>query len=96
MLFFSSLSPFSDNVRVPVSKEYLLANFGFDTAENEPCKVCPLSVYSFPRSVLAGAGESSLISGKHHVDQELKELDDTEQSFQRWLRLLRQLAPSAV
>jgi hypothetical protein len=35
------------------------------------------------KSVLAGAGESSLISGKHHVDQELKELDDTEQSFQR-------------
>ena len=22
----------------------LLANFGFDTAENEPCKVCPLSL----------------------------------------------------
>merc|ERR1719197_2022992 len=29
------------------------------------------------KSVLAGAGESSLISGKHHVEQELKELDDT-------------------
>jgi len=35
------------------------------------------------KSVLAGAGESSLISGKHHVEQELKELDDTEQSFKR-------------
>ena len=51
MLFFSSLSPFSDNVRVPVSNEYLLAKFGFDTAENEPCKVCPLSAYRSPRSI---------------------------------------------
>ena len=24
------------------SNEYLLATFGFDTAENEPCKVCPI------------------------------------------------------
>ena len=31
------------------SNEYLLAKFGFDTAENEPCKVCPLSVYRSPR-----------------------------------------------
>ena len=27
----------------------LLANAGFDTAENEPSKVCPLSVYRSPR-----------------------------------------------
>ena len=27
------------------SNEYLLAKFGFDTAENKPCKVCPLSAY---------------------------------------------------
>ena len=27
----------------------VLANFGFDTAENEPCKVCLLSVYRSPR-----------------------------------------------
>ena len=31
------------------TKKYLLANFGFDTAENEPCKVCPLSVHLYPR-----------------------------------------------
>ena len=31
------------------SNAYLLAKFGFDTAENEPCKVCPLSVYRSPR-----------------------------------------------
>ena len=35
--------------RRELSKEYLLAKFGFDTAENEPCKVCPLSVYRPPR-----------------------------------------------
>ena len=39
MLFFSSLSPFSDNVRVPVSNEYLLDEIGVDTAENEPLEV---------------------------------------------------------
>ena len=32
-----------------LSNEYLLAKFGFDTAENEPFKVCPLSVYRSPR-----------------------------------------------
>ena len=31
--------------RRELSNEYLLAKFGFDTAENEPRKVCPLSVY---------------------------------------------------
>merc|ERR1719181_1515581 len=31
------------------------------------------------KAVLAGAGDVSLVSHKHHVDQELKELDDTEQ-----------------
>ena len=33
----------------------LLAKIGFDTAENEPCKVCPLSVYGSPRFVLLEA-----------------------------------------
>ena len=28
-----------------MSTKYLLANFGFDTAEYEPCKVCPLAVH---------------------------------------------------
>ena len=27
----------------------MLAKFGFDTAENKPCKVCPLSAYRSPR-----------------------------------------------
>ena len=29
--------------RRELSNAYLLANFGFDTAESKPCKVCPLS-----------------------------------------------------
>ena len=28
---------------------YLLANIGFDTAENEPCKVCPLLPLAHPQ-----------------------------------------------
>ena len=36
--------------RRELSNEYLLAKVGFDTAENEPCKVCPLSAYRSSRS----------------------------------------------
>ena len=36
--------------RRELSNAYLLAKFGFDTVENEPCKVCPLSAYRSPRS----------------------------------------------
>ena len=28
--------------------------FGFDTAENEPCKICPLSAYRSPRFISHG------------------------------------------
>ena len=35
--------------RQELSNEYLLAKIGVDTAENEPCKVCPLSAYRYPR-----------------------------------------------
>ena len=37
-------SPFSQSSFQidPNSNEYLFAKFGFDTAENEPCKVCPI------------------------------------------------------
>ena len=28
--------------RRELSNAYLIANIGFDTAENEPCKVCPI------------------------------------------------------
>ena len=36
--------------RRELSNEYLVVKIGFDTAENEPCKVCPLSVYSSLRA----------------------------------------------
>ena len=35
--------------RQELSNEYFLAKFGFDTAENQPRKVCPLSAYRSPR-----------------------------------------------
>ena len=34
-----------------VISEHLLAKCGFDTAENEPCKVCPISAYSIIKAV---------------------------------------------
>ena len=39
-----------------LQNEYLLAKFGFDTVENEPCKVCPLSAHGSPRYT-SGANE---------------------------------------
>ena len=41
--------------RRELSNAYLLAKFGFDTAENEPFQVCPLSAYRSPRCDLPGA-----------------------------------------
>ena len=32
--------------RRDLSNAYLLATFGFDTAENEPCKVCPIDEFA--------------------------------------------------
>ena len=37
--------------RRELSNEYLVAKIGFDTAEKEPSKVCPLSVYRSPRFI---------------------------------------------
>ena len=42
--------------RRELSNAYLLAKFGFNTAENEPCNVCPLSVYRSPRFDLDKSG----------------------------------------
>ena len=39
--------------RRELSNAYLLAKFGFDTAENEPCKICPPG-----RGRRAGRGEA--------------------------------------
>ena len=44
----------------------LFAKFGFDTAVNEPCKVCPLSAYRSPRFPRRDLGRSLL-----HVGREL-------------------------
>ena len=54
--------------RRELSNEYLLAKFGFDTAENEPFKVCPLFTYRSPRysrmaEMHAARGEGSKLRG---------------------------------
>ena len=48
--------------RRELSNEYLLAKIGFDTEENEPCKVCPLSVYSI--IIITDRPGASLMFGK--------------------------------
>ena len=53
------------------ANDYLLAKYGFNTAENEPCKVCPLSPYRSPRSrrwrkPLAGKPRAELLVGSFH------------------------------
>ena len=45
-----------------LSNEYLLAKFGFDTAENELSKVCPLSAYIFPRSFCPQTRDRQVVS----------------------------------
>ena len=47
--------------RREVSNAYLVAIIGFDTEENEPCKVCPLSVYISPRFLLSKSNTWSLL-----------------------------------
>ena len=45
--------------RRELSNAYLLAKIGVDTAENEPCKVCPLSVYRSPRYIQNAIDETN-------------------------------------
>ena len=60
--------------RRELSNKYLLAKFGFDTAENEPCKVCPLSAYRSPRSILE---EQPSVPMENMIDcNEVTKLDD--------------------
>ena len=42
--------------RRELSNAYFLAKFRFDTAENEPSKVCPIEPSAGPPSAAAGAG----------------------------------------
>ena len=51
--------------RRELSNEYLLAKIGVDTAENEPCKVCPLSAYRSPRYGLGDGHTSPGLPGSH-------------------------------
>ena len=60
--------------RQELSNAHLLAKFGFDTAENEPCKVCPLSAYRSPRCV---SDVLRVLSG----DDEFLELTFSEIAF---------------
>ena len=53
--------------RRELSNEYLLAKFVFDTAENEPCKVCLLSADRSPRS-LSGNEENESLAGEEEED----------------------------
>ena len=47
---------------------YLLAKLGFDTAENEPCKFCPLSVYRSPRFPLRMSEEDLATRASHGIE----------------------------
>ena len=60
--------------RRELSNEYLLAKFGFDTAENEPFQVCPLSAYRSPRF---GAGDDAWSSSNFGDDPLVEEADDS-------------------
>ena len=58
--------------RLELSNAYLLAKFGFDTAENELFQVCPLSAYRSPRF----AGLAPTLQGK--VSKEEQNSDDPQ------------------
>ena len=48
-LFFFFFFFFRRDALKELSNAYLLAKFGFDTAENEPCQVCPIEQCSSQR-----------------------------------------------
>ena len=54
--------------RRELSNAYFLAKFGFDTAENEPCKICPLSrvqiAQVFPTDVNSEDTDDASFSGR--------------------------------
>ena len=85
--------------RRELSNEYLLANFGIDTAENEPCKGCKLSAYRSPRS-----SWGRCLQCKHYVSGEVHDLEESRAAKSRfrgsngfvsqWDNLLR--CPTAI
>ena len=60
------------------SNEYLLAAFGVDTAENELCKVCPLSVQQIPQVDLALLKDDALWSLEKKLRDPTSELSKTK------------------
>ena len=65
--------------RRELSNAYLLAKIGVDTAENEPCKVCPLSVYRSPRL----SSVDSLPLGAHRSAAGRSEREETKPQQQQ-------------
>ena len=76
--------------RRELSNAYLLAKIGVDTAENEPCKVCPLSVYRSPRFGEHFVGKMVNICTyfKFRAVQKCENLLDPEQSFNNAAKLV--------
>ena len=80
---------------------FTFAKIGFDTAENEPCRVCPLSAYRSPRlswifETLDADESNSLsvdefIQGMMHVksSEQARQLFETEQNMVREIRKVR-------
>ena len=54
----------SDRSRQELSNEYLVAKFGFDTAENEPSKVCQQVAQDIRRAPAVAAWSSSTLIEK--------------------------------
>ena len=70
--------------RQELSNEYFLAKFGVDTVENEPCKVCPLSV----EDTTAKPHDGSVRSGNVGSDELMRVFkymgfNPTEEDFDR-------------
>ena len=63
------------------SNAYLLAKFGFDTAENEPFQVCPLSAYRSPR-YQQSTGYDNGWGGGGELGANLQQIDWSQQQLQ--------------
>ena len=79
--------------RRELSNAYLLAKFGFDTAENEPFQVCPLSASPDPPGVGNGASVKSVdgtsyrwgdqVPGYHEIDRPTTDVIKAEPGLSR-------------
>ena len=66
--------------RRELSNAYFLAKFGFDTADNGPCKVCPLSAYRSPRY---STTLTELIADENAAQKAHEELLRTNEQFRK-------------